>query len=252
MRLSRFYSERENLTIGSSVKLPDSEISHIRKALRLVKGDKIILFNGEKEFLAELTIVSKDIVKAKILELLRKADFSEEGGIEITLFQGLLRAGKMDLILKKTTELGISSIVPVECEYSQSKADKLIYKVDRWNKITIAASKQSGRIKIPEVKVPVLFQDVIAQANNFDIFYLFTIPNSKQSKGIVVKKLQKEPLSDIHNIAYFIGPEGGFSPNEYKLAKDAGMEICSFTDSVLTSENAAISALAILKFIYIN
>jgi 16S rRNA (uracil1498-N3)-methyltransferase len=250
MRLSRFYSERENLTIGSSVKLPDSEVSHIRKALRLAKGDKIVLFNGEKEFLAELTIVSKDIVKAKILELLRKADFSEEGGIEITLFQGLLRAGKMDLILKKTTELGISNIVPVECEYSQSKADKLVYKVDRWNKLVVAASKQSGRIKIPEVNSPILFQDVIEKIKDFDVFYLFTIPNSKQAKGIVVKKLQKEPLSNVHKIAYFIGPEGGFSPNEYKLAEENGMEIYSFTDSVLTSENAAISALAILKFVY--
>src|SRR5690606_13093614 len=123
MRLNRFYTERKNITLNSSVKLQDSDIRHIRNDLRLKKGDKIVLVNGEKEFLAELRIVGREFVTAKVKKILKVEDFSEESGVDIVLFQALLRSGKFDTIIEKTTQLGIEAIVPVETDFSQMKID---------------------------------------------------------------------------------------------------------------------------------
>src|SRR5260221_7694992 len=179
MRLNRFYIERLNLRVGSSVKLNDSDVKHIRKVLRMQKGDNIIIFNGEKEFLAVLKVVSNEAVMAELTELLKNEDFSMEDRVEITLLQSLLIAVKYDFIIEKATELGIDNIVPLEAEFSQSKKIDAERKLERWKKVVIAAAQQSERDSVPELIQPITFKDLAELKSNFDKLYLCTILREK-------------------------------------------------------------------------
>lgn len=250
MRLNRFFTERKNLRIGSSVKLPDSDIQHIRKVLRLAKGDKVIVFNGEKEYSAVLTLVKRDVVLVKLEELLKETPIDNDE-ITFTLFQGLLRAGKFDTIIEKTTELGISKIIPIECDFSQSKVEVVERKLERWNKLAVSAAKQSERINVPEVAPGILFKDLEQTLKDYDRVYFFTIPRKKIEQSLEVKNLTKiKANSKSKKIAFLIGPEGGFSPREHEWAKNWKLEFVHFDAPVLRAETASIVLTGLLKFIY--
>ncbi|MEO6729060.1 MAG: RsmE family RNA methyltransferase [Candidatus Dojkabacteria bacterium] len=251
MRLNRFFTKRENLTMGSSILLEEEDTNHIKKVLRLGKGDEIIIFNGEKEFLAELTLVSKEAVMADIKKLLRQEDFSGENRVEITLIQALLRAGNFDVVVEKATEIGVDYIVPLEAEYSQMKTDVAEKKLERWNKISLAASKQSERIRIPEITAPIKFADISKIVDEFDKVYLFTIDRDSLKDIAEIKPLSKEIKKSKH-IAVIIGPEGGFSPAEHKMARDFNFEFVSIGRTILRAETASIVALGIVNFLYNN
>lgn len=250
MRLNRFFTERKNLRIGSSVKLPDSDIQQIKKVLRLTKGDRVIVFNGEKEYSAVLTLVKRDVVLVKLEELLNEVvDDSNE--IKFTLFQGLLRAGKFDTIIEKTTELGISKIVPVECDFSQTKVEVVERKLERWNKLAVSAAKQSERMNVPSVENGLLFKDLKDVLTEYDRVYFFTIPRKKILESLDVKLLTKvKANSKSKKIAFLIGPEGGFSPREHEWAKLWKLEFVHFEAPVLRAETASIVITGLLKFIY--
>lgn len=249
MRLNRFYTERKNIRVGSSVKLNDSDIIHIKKVLRLKKGDQLIVFNGETEYLATLTLVKSDAILVKLNKLLKENFLSNK--IELTLLQGLLRAGKFDTIIEKATELGINNIVPIECDFSQSKLDTVAKKLERWNKLAVAASKQCERMDIPEVMPGLLFKDLTKILSEFNKVYFFTIKreniaeslNAKNIKDIVIDSKDKK-------IAMLIGPEGGFSPQEHAMAQELGLEFVYLDSNVLRAETAAIFLTGLVQFIY--
>lgn len=250
MRLNRFFTERKNLRIGSSVKLPDSDIIHIRKVLRLKKGDKVLVFNGEKEYSAILTLVTKEVVLVKLEELLKET-FEDSDKLRFTLFQGLLKAGKFDTIIEKTTELGVSSIIPVECDFSQTKVDVVERKLDRWNKLAMSAAKQSERIDVPVIENGIVFKELGAELKNYDRVYFFTIPRKKIPESLEVKSLTKiKANSKSKKIAFVVGPEGGFSPREHEWAKKWKLEFVHFDAPVLRAETAAIVITGLMHFIY--
>ena len=250
MRLNRFFTKRENLTIGSSVLLEDEDTNHIKKVLRLGKGDQIIIFNGEKEFLAELTLVSKDAIMAEIKKLLRQEDFSGEGRVEITLIQSLLRAGKFDFIVEKATEIGVDYIVPLEAEYSQMKSGDAEKKLLRWNKLILAAAKQSERIRIPEITTPITFSEISKIVDEFDKVYLFTIERDSLKDVAEIKSISTDVDKKLKHVAVIIGPEGGFSPAEHKMAKEFNFEFVSIGKTILRAETASIVALGVINFLY--
>jgi len=249
MRLNRFFTPRKNLRINSSVKLEDSDVKHIRKVLRLSKGENIIIFNGEDEYSAELTLVTREVVTAKLKELLKSEKASEKGSVNISIFQGLLRAGKFDFIIEKVTELGASNIVPVECEFSQMKSDAAANKVTRWQKIAVAAAKQSERVSVPEVFNPISFEDILKAKEEFDEILFFTIPRKNIPESLESKNLDLNSLNSKKKIAIIIGPEGGFSPKEHKFAKENGFKFVTVGNNVLRSETAAIIFTSLVKFL---
>ncbi len=252
MRLNRFYSERKNLRLNSSVKLPDSDINHIRKVLRLKSDDQIVIFNGEKEYLAELKIVSNNFVTAKLIELLNVEE-QDKDSLEVTIFQSLLKAGKFDYIVEKITELGITNIVPVESEFSQMKMDIAEKKIERWKKIAIAASKQSERIQVPEILPPLLLNELNDLYSQFDYILFFTVPRNNihdSLKSIELKTFFKDKDLSKKKIAFFVGPEGGFSPREHEYAKANNFNFVKFGDTALRSETAAVAFLSIIKYIF--
>jgi 16S rRNA (uracil1498-N3)-methyltransferase len=163
-----------------------------------------------------------------------------ESDLDITLVQGLLKGEKMDFVIQKATELGVTSIVPVVTERSQLRETR---KFPRWKKITEEASRQSGRTRIPEVCEACCFDD------------LFNVPALTAGKGIMFweqggEKLPEviEKLSHADKIVLLIGPEGGFSEKEAMLASEKGFLTATLGSRILRAETAAISAVSIIQF----
>ncbi len=255
MRLARFFTDRKNITLGSSIKLDENQSSHIRKTLRLEKGDDIVIFNGEKEYLAKLKIVSNEFCTAEILKVTDQTDLHNEKNISITLFLSIIKPNRFEDALEKCSELGIDNIVPIQTEFSQIKADRILNKYDRWNKIILEACKQSERIKIPKLYDPLDFKDIESMLSEFDKKYFFNLPVSYKERVMEGKRIgdhanKVDMDSTVSNIAYFIGPEGGFSPTEQKLATKWGLDFYSLGENILRAETAAISALSILNYLY--
>ena len=245
MRKFRVHTERTNLRVGSSIKLEDFEADHLRKSLRVKKGDEVVIFNGEKEFEAHLTLVSKDAVMAEIDSISKTAIESE---VKIHLFQALNKSKSFEFVLEKATELGVNQITPLETEYTVVKAsDTGEKKMDRWNKIILSACKQSERIDIPSLSETISIQNIENILSQFDlVLFLSTEKESRAQK--IVNTINSD--SQFSSIAVIIGPEGGFSPLEVELLTSINnVKAVSISNNILRSETAAIVALGYLKII---
>lgn len=251
MQLRQFYTDRHNLTVGGSVKLSDDEAEHVRKSLRMESGDKVILFNGEKKYLAEINVVTKDAVTAIIKEVIESA---VEQDHQVTLVQSLIRAYNFELVIQKATELGVDNIVPLETEFSQVKAERVDQKLDRWNKISIEACKQSERINLVNIYSPISFDQIskLDLLNEFDLVFICAVPRLVTTKMVDVKPLSSysQEIKNAKNIAVIIGPEGGFSPTEMQQAAEwEKVKFVKLTANVLKSESAAIAALSYISIV---
>lgn len=249
MRKFRFKTERHNLRPGSSVLLTDFEAEHAHRVLRLKKGDEIYLFNGIKEYRAELKLVSKDAVMAKIIEETSNTLSAHSRGVEYTLFLGMPKIKSFELILEKASELGVTNIVPILSEYSVIKEESFEKKIQRWEKIMLTACKQSERVDVPELSAPVSFSDGVEHAlNEIDANYIFSLPRDSKYSFTDLKNI--EINKEHQSVGIFIGPEGGFSPNEHELSIEKGLHLTTLFPEILRTETAVISALSVLRFLY--
>jgi len=241
MRKHRFFTERTNLRAGSSVKLPNSEAKHAKKYLRLGKGSEIFVFNGEKEYRAILKIAANDLLMAEILE---EIDFAKDSNIH--LFQSLTKPKSFELVLEKTTELGVSSITPIEAEYSVISSDKVAKRFDRWRKIILSACKRSERITIPVLNNAMDFSD--AGQSSIDQFDRKIVLHYEQgASGIKHLSINDLEISSEESVAIFVGPEGGFSENELEILHKNKFSFLQISDYVLRSETAAILGVGLIK-----
>lgn len=179
-----------------------------------------------------------------LLDILSKEVCETEPKTKITLYQGLPKADKMELIIQKCVELGVDRIVAVSTERAIVKLDKKeSKKLERWQKIAEAAAKQSGRGKIPEIGQQVLkFKEAVAEAKGLDGAI---IPYEKeQETGIrqFVQGFQGE------SIGVFIGPEGGFAEEEIALAQENGITPITLGKRILRTETAGMTTAAILLY----
>lgn len=163
-----------------------------------------------------------------------------ESNLDIILVQGLLKGEKMDFVIQKATELGVSAIIPVSTVRSQLRETR---KLPRWKKIAEEASRQSGRAKIPEIFESFSFKDI------------FDIPVLISGKGIIFWEQGGEKLpaltsklSNTDKIFLIIGPEGGFSEEEVLFASDKGFFTATLGSRILRAETASIAAVSIIQF----
>ena len=244
MRLHRFFSERSNLRVGSSIKLPEFEAKHARKALRLKKDDEIIIFNGEAEFHARITLITNEMILAEITSMNKDIKTSET---KINLYSALIKIKNFEVVLEKATELGVNSITPFESEYSIVKSTDVNRKYERWEKIIISACKQSERIDIPVLNESEKFSDVIQKAiEENDIVIFCSLDNNFET--IIINKFLKTVKSE-SKFGIIVGPEGGFSKSEEQFAEENKLELVQlFGDrNILRAETAAIAAVSIVK-----
>ncbi|MGM9974629.1 MAG: 16S rRNA (uracil(1498)-N(3))-methyltransferase [Clostridiaceae bacterium] len=219
------------------------DVKHIFKVLRLSVGDKLVVNNLQgEEFLGVIEESTKQRITVKLLE---KLAINNESNLKITLYQGLPKSGKMDLIVQKTTELGVRAIVPVITDRVDVILKGEFKKLDRLQRIALEASKQSKRTIIPEVLEPMSFENLLGDLKDYD---LVIVPYENQENYGLKTALKYKDVSNIDKIAIVIGPEGGFTEEEINSLKDIGAEIITLGPRILRTETAGVVTVSLLQY----
>lgn len=237
----QFFVEPEQITT-ENVTITGSDVNHIRNVLRMKSGDKVrISDNCGGDFLCEITEVTSDQIALHILE---RCD-NTELPVKITLFQGLPKSDKMELIIQKAVELGVNEIVPVAMKNCVVKLDekKAKAKQTRWQAIAESAAKQSKRSIIPRIGEVVSFSQAAAMAENMAV----KLVPYENERGMAHTREVFGKIPKGADIAVFIGPEGGFDTSEIELVRE-DMELVSLGNRILRTETAGLTALSMLIF----
>lgn len=240
--MRRFFINPLNIT-GEKVLITGGEAKHLSKVLRLKDGEKVIALDGlGNSYLVELVTVNEEAVKGVIKE---EISISSETLLEVTLVQSILKGEKMEWVIQKATELGVSRIIPLESErtvvrLNQAKAED---RRKRWEKIAQEAVKQCGRILTPEIAPVQSWEEALSQFGPNDLVLLPWEGEHNQSLKDI---LRERPNPE--RVAFFIGPEGGFSPKEAGRAIESGARSVSLGPRILRAETAALTVLSIILY----
>ncbi len=249
--MSKFFVTPQEIHFNK-VTIKGDEAAHISRVLRMKAGEEIQICDSQgTDFRGKILAVSEGGVE---LEILDSWSCENEPCIEVALFQGLPKGDKMDMIIQKSVELGVHSIVPVATEFAVAKiSDKKSEekKLARWNKISHEAAKQCGRGVLPEVLGVLDLKAAVEKAKEFDLVF---VPYEKaDSEGgasfkdllseFKLKKFDYKP-----KIAFFIGPEGGFSDKEMGLFLENGIKPISLGKRILRTETAGVVVLAMMMY----
>lgn len=220
--------------LDDSLRLSKENLAHLA-ALRVKSGEEVTLFDGSgMDYVCK--ILSRDRRDVQ-LELLRKVKNDTECASNITLFMSAISQDKFALAVQKATELGARSIVPVISAYSQNG---FIYKAERMNVIMSSACEQCGRSRLPVMSEPIKFSAMLSNVNDFDKF----IFGYEKAKDGSVRDVLKDVM---HDVALFIGPEGGISKEEVDLLIKSGAVAVTFGKRILRAETAAIVGLTLVN-----
>lgn len=230
---------------GTRIVIRGNDVNHIKNVLRMKPGEEIAVSNGNdgKEYRCGIEELWED-------EVVCSLRFVKEDGLElparVTLFQGLPKADKMDLIVQKMVELGVYRIVPVMTKRSVVKLDekKAKAKTARWQTVAEAAAKQSKRRIIPQVAEVCTLREAVAQAAGMD---LKLIPY-ELSEGMGRTRKLIEGVRTGQEIAVFIGPEGGFEEEEVQAAVEDGFLPVTLGKRILRTETAGLTVMAWLMY----
>lgn len=231
----------DNQQINGKFYITGGDYNHIKNVLRMKKGEQFLVSQGGVSHLCELEDFENESVIATIVE----ENYQDTSlPIEIYLFQGLPKADKLELIIQKTVELGVSKIIPVEMRRSIVKLDdkKKDGKTARWQAIAESASKQSKRTAIPTVETAVSYAKALEMAKELDLIIL---PYESKNGMFDTINALKEIKAGM-KIGVIIGPEGGFDDKEVEKAGELGAKIISLGKRILRTETAAITAVAML------
>ena len=238
MRLTRVFVPAV-LAAGAEVTLPESAAAHLTRVLRLGVGDACILFNGDgHDYAAHLSSIGKREVRAQVGEA---SVVPRESALRLVLLQGIARGEKMDLILQKATELGVSEVRPLSSQRSEVKLDeaRAEKRLTHWRSVVASACEQSGRAVVPEVSAPQSLSAVLAGLPSGGL-RLILDPEGALS----LRTLEVPPDA---TVLLAVGPEGGWSPldREQLLAADfVGLRL---GPRILRTETAGLAALAALQ-----
>lgn len=227
------------------IEITGPDVNHIKNVLRMRVGEKIAAVNETegRKYLCEIRELEEERILCGILS---EEEADTELSSKIYLFQGLPKGDKMELILQKAVELGCYEVIPVACKRCVVKLEekKQKSKVQRWQNISEAAAKQSGRRIIPRVHEVMRFSEALAYAADMDIRLIpyERAVNMKETKSLLAS------VKTGQRIAVFIGPEGGFEEAEIEEAKKAGMKPVTLGRRILRTETAAITVLSWLMY----
>lgn len=238
MRLTRVHVPGP-LASGSRQTIEGDAANHIARVLRLEPGHALLVFDGRGgEYAAQIEAVRKGMV---IIDVRERSDANRESPLSLTLAQGVSRGERMDWVVQKATELGVTRIIPVLTERTVVKLDakQSQRRLQHWRGIAVAACEQSHRTRIPEIAPPVTLQDFLGRNTEALASRLLLSPTGTLS----IRDL-KPPAA---GILVLIGPEGGLSESEQRAALYAGFLAVRLGPRVLRTETAAVAALTLLQ-----
>jgi 16S rRNA (uracil1498-N3)-methyltransferase len=241
MRTIRIHADLP-LSPGMELSLPVQAAEHVARVLRLVSGDPITLFNGDgHDYQAIILDVGKREVRARIESA---SAVQNESPLRLTLAQAVVRGEKMDLIVQKATELGVTRIVPLLTERSEIKLDvgRAEKRLAHWRAVVASACEQGGRARVPEV-VPALSLTA----------WLDDLP-SDQTLRLALLPQATQSSRDLHFLDHagilVVGPEGGLGERDITALTAAGFSGLRLGPRILRTETAGMAALAALQALH--
>ena len=240
--MNRFFVDTRDMS-GNRFRITGTDVRHIQRVLRLGPGDRIVVVSPQgREWEGRLDRVDNHLAAGTLLS---EITVSREPRLEITLIQGLPKAGKMDDIIQKGTELGMVRFLPLICERSVVRLDKDQgrQKVTRWQRIAQEAAKQARRSVIPEVTSPVTLPEVLSQSTGDGLDVLLWEGETNSSLQDLGPR-----TGTVLAVRLLVGPEGGFSPEEARQAEAAGFHAVTLGPRILRTETAGLVAAAALLY----
>lgn len=240
--MSRFFIPKECIK-GNIALVVGQEAHHILDVMRLKRGDKIITFDGTgKLYQGRILDTARRLVKLQIEAI---AQDLSRSNFKITLIQALPKMNKMDYIVEKSTELGVDIIIPTQTARTIVRLDRQrqVARNMRWQRIATQAAKQCGRVTVPQLKDLTPWSDILPLLNNYDLKLLACL----SAKAERIKDILRAQ-NQFKEIALFIGPEGDFTPDEIRQACNSGCVAISLGKTVLKTDTAALSALAMINY----
>lgn len=245
--MNRFFVSPDKIDIENmEIIICDEDTKHISRVLRMVKGDFLEVCDGEKnEYIAEIINMGKNEILLKIRE---QGQANTEPEIDAILYQSIPKSSKMDLIIQKSTELGVGQIVPVITERTivQFKNQKDVEKkTDRWQKVAEEAAKQSKRGIIPHIHRPINYGESLKHGitNDYNI-----IAYEKEKDTGIKNIIESIKTYKGKKIGIWVGPEGGFTIGEIDSAMAKNLKSFSLGPRILRTETAGFTILSILMY----
>jgi len=265
MTRRRFYAPPEAFSADrKSANLSGDETRHLRNVLRLKAGDEIYLFDGTgNEFHCRIQTCARDSAAANVIEQVDAAQ--PESGLNLTLAIALMKGEKFDLVIQKSTELGVTRVIPV----ITSRADVRIKSDDdgerkktRWKRIALEATKQCGRARLIEIGKPTMFSDLVrggiadpvaSTDASEDACAPVALPNADvrimfaEREGASLAEALGDSQNHPKTVTALVGPEGGWAEDETDQARAAGWKIVTLGGRILRAETAAIVIAALIQ-----
>ena len=239
--MPRFFIENAS---GDTMTITGQDAAHITRSLRMKEGDSLTVCGGQGlDFHCVIASMTDSEVLLRVEETVPT---DSEPSVRLTLYQGLPKGDKLELIIEKTVELGVTAIVPVLMQRSVSRPDakSAAKKQERWQKIALSAAKQCGRGVIPTVEPMITFRQMLPRLREHQAVLFFYecggLPLPEALGGIVQKGLT--------DVAVVIGPEGGFDLAEAQALQESGALTATLGKRILRTETAPIAAAAAIMY----
>ena len=229
---------------GERIYIEGSDVNHMKNVLRMRPGEAVAISDGDN--LKYRCVVEGYEEGRAVLAIQQRMPVDTELPCRITLFQGLPKQDKMELIVQKAVELGASQVVPVATRRSVVKLDekKAAKKLQRWQQIAESAAKQAGRGYIPQVSSVLSYQEALEKAGELDVLL---IPY-ELAEGMEEARKVVASIAQGQSVGIFIGPEGGFEKEEGDAAIHQGAKAITLGRRILRTETAGLAILSILMF----
>lgn len=228
--------------VPPTISITGDLLTHLRDSLRITAGEIVLFGDGASHrYRAEITDVSKQAITGRILDTVQEPPRHSP---RLILGQSLLKGEKMDWVIQKATELGVDELVPVQSRHSvvQLKADRIDSQIARWHRIALEAAQQSEQWRLPTIAPPQSLATLLRNCATGTV----TLMLAERLEGKSLRTVEL-PQDVTGSVLLLIGPEGGWSKEEMRMAEQAGIEQLTLGPHILRAETAAIATISILQ-----
>jgi 16S rRNA (uracil1498-N3)-methyltransferase len=229
-----------------TVLLPREEAEHLTRVLRLGVGDTVAVFDGRgREFLARVAAADRRDVR---VALLSRIEPPGEPAVPLTLVQAVLKGDKMDEVVRDAVMLGAAAIQPIVTHRTEVTVAALVRgaRVERWRRVALASAKQSRRAVLPDVRMPLTFDNYLDEPAAALRLMLVEPGATSDAEPLAALRQDRAPS----DAALMIGPEGGWDEREWSAARERGIRLMSLGARTLRADAVPVVAISVLEFLW--